>query len=176
MKELDQTLSPGAAAPVALDAADRRLLQVLQRHGRLTNQQLADQAHLSPASCWRRVRALEDKGVITGYAALVDRQRVGFGFCVFLHITLARHESATVRAFEAAIRARPEVLECYATAGEADFLLRVVVPDIESYDRFLETVVFALPGLGQVNSSIALREIKFEVALPLSEDDRQQRP
>ncbi len=156
------------ARPAPLDQADRRILAVLQKQGRLTNQQLAEQVNMSAASCWRRVRSLEERGVIDGFAALLNRKRAGFGFCVFVHITLARHVAVDVREFEAALQAREEVLECYAMAGAADFLLRVVAPDIESYDRFLEDFIFTLPGLGQVNSSIALREIKFDVALPIS--------
>jgi len=157
--------------PVPLDQADRRILAVLQKQGRLTNQQLADAVHLSAASCWRRVKSLEERGVIAGFAALLNRKRAGFGFCVFVHITLARHVAVDVRAIEAALQARGEVLECYAMAGAADFLLRVVARDIESYDRFLEEFVFALPGIGQVNSSIALREIKFDCALPIAVND-----
>ncbi len=156
--------------PAPLDQADRRILAVLQNQGRLTNQQLAEEVNMSAASCWRRVRSLEERGIIEGYAALLNRKRAGFGLCVFVHITLARHVAVNVREFEAVLQARGEVLECYAIAGGADFLLRVVAPDIESYDRFLEEFVFTLPGIGQVNSSIALREIKFDVALPITGD------
>ena len=150
-----------------LDEAERRILTVLQGDGRLTNQQLAEQVGMSPAACWRRVRGLEERGIIGHYAAIVDRKQVGFGLCAFLHISLARHIEGNVKDFEAAVRERPEVLECFATTGDADFLLRVVVEDIESYDRFLEDFVFTLAGIGQVRSNIALREIKFDVALPL---------
>ena len=150
-----------------LDEAERRILTVLQRDGRLTNQQLAEEVGMSPAACWRRMRSLEERGIIDSYAALVNRHKVGFKLCAFVQITLARHMAVNVQEFEATMRDRSEVLECFVTTGDADFLLRVVAEDIESYDRFLEEFVFTLPGIGQVRSNIALREVKFDVALPI---------
>ncbi len=151
-----------------IDQTDERILEALQDHGRLANQQLAENLGMSPASCWRRIRALEEAGVIQRYAALLDRKLVGLNFCTFVHVSLARHDKQNVSAFEAAIKNHPEVLECYATTGDADFMLRVVTRDIEAYDRFLENFIFTLPGLLQVKSNIALREVKFETKLPLS--------
>ena len=152
----------------SLDKLDIRILSVLQVDGRISNQQLAERVNTSAASCWRRVRALESSGVIGRYAAVVDSEKVGFELCAFAQITMVRHVSIDVKQIEAAIIAQPEVLECYATTGDSDFLLRVVTGDIASYDRFLETFIFSLPGIGQVRSNIALREIKYEVALPLN--------
>ena len=149
------------------DGTDRRILAVLQRQGRLSNQDIAAHVNVSPAACWRRIRAMEDSGVIRGYRAELARSALGLGLCVFVQVTLARHEAGTVARFESAIRERPEVLECHATTGDADFLLKVIASDIRSYDRFLEEFLFTLPGIAQVRSSITLREVKQTAELPL---------
>ncbi|MEE4144014.1 MAG: Lrp/AsnC family transcriptional regulator [Halieaceae bacterium] len=150
-----------------MDRTDIKILSTLQQDGRLSNQGLADQVGISAAACWRRVRALEEDGVITGYAALLDRKRVNLNLCAFVHVTLSRHVQESTISFEEAILGRSEVLECFATTGDADFILRVVTESIESLDRFLEHFLFALPQISQVRSNIALRELKFETALPL---------
>lgn len=147
---------------------DRRILSVLQAEGRLTNQQLALQLDISAAACWRRVRSLEEKNIIRGYAALINREHLELDLCVFVHISLSRHSQQHVEDFISAIKSRPEVMECYATTGDADFMLKVVVQDIAAYDCFLENFIFSLSGISQVKSNIALREIKYEVALPLN--------
>jgi len=138
----------------------------LQRDGRISNQRLAEAVGLSPAAAWRRVKTLEDDGTIARYVALLDRGRTKLDLCAFIHVTLARHVQESTTAFEAAILDRPEVLECYATTGDADFILRVVAKDIAAFDRFLEDFLFALPQISQVRSNIALRELKQETALP----------
>jgi DNA-binding Lrp family transcriptional regulator len=150
-----------------MDRTDIRILQALQRDGRLSNQRLAEVAGISPAACWRRVRALEESGVIAGYAALLDRTRVKLNLCAFIHITLARHVRESTAPFEEAIRQRPEVMECFVTTGDADFILRVVTESIESFDRFLEEFLFSIPQISQIKSNIALREVKLDTALPL---------
>jgi len=150
-----------------MDRIDSRILSTLQRDGRLSNQALADQVGISAAACWRRVRALEEGGVISGYAAILDRKRVNLNLCAFVHVTLSRHIQESTTSFEEAILGRSEVLECFATTGDADFILRVVTESIESLDLFLEEFLFALPQISQVRSNIALRELKFETALPL---------
>ena len=151
----------------ALDDHDRRILDELQRDARLTNQELADKVGLSPSACWRRVRALEENGVILRYAAILDPKKVGVGECVFAHISLNRHSDELNRQFAEAIRQRPEVMECYYTTGDADFLLRVAIPSVAAYDRFLQDVVFSGQFFSQVRSNFALRQIKFETALPI---------
>lgn len=151
----------------ALDDHDRRILEELQRDARLTNQELADKVGLSPSACWRRVKALEDNGVILRYAAILDPKKVGVGECVFAHISLNRHSDELNRQFAEAIRQRPEVMECYYTTGDADFLLRVAIPSVAAYDRFLQDVVFSGQFFSQVRSNFALRQIKFETALPI---------
>ena len=150
-----------------MDATDRRILAALQEEGRISNQDLATQVGISTAACWRRVRALEAEGIIDGYTALLDRRRLGLALCAFVHVSLSRHQRESTVDFEAAVKDRPEVLECFATTGDADFILRVVTADIESFDRFLEEFLFGLEGIAQVRSNIALRELKFATALPL---------
>jgi DNA-binding Lrp family transcriptional regulator len=150
-----------------MDKLDLKILQVLQEDGRVSNQRLADAVGISPAACWRRVRALEDAGVIARYVALLNRDAVELKLCAFIHVTLARHVREATASFEQAILQRPEVLDCYATTGQADFILRVVTEDIASLDRFLEDFLFCLPQIAQVQSNIALRELKCETAVPI---------
>ncbi|MEP5764745.1 MAG: Lrp/AsnC family transcriptional regulator [Halieaceae bacterium] len=150
-----------------MDRSDRKILQALQREGRISNQQLAEEVGMSSAACWRRVRALEAAGVISGYTALLERSQLGLELCAFVHVSLSRHEKKSTESFEGAVRDRPEVLECFATTGDADFILRVVTADIASFDAFLEEFLFGLAGISQVRSNICLRELKFATALPL---------
>ena len=157
-----------ASKATALDGTDRRILSVLQQEGRLSNQDIAARANVSPAACWRRIRAMEDSGVIRGYRAELDRGMLSLGLCVFVHVSLSRHEPRTVGDFEKAVIARPDVLSCYATTGDSDFLLKVVTHDIRAYDRFLEEFLFTLPGIAQVRSSITLRQVKESIELPLT--------
>ncbi|MEM8985858.1 MAG: Lrp/AsnC family transcriptional regulator [Pseudomonadota bacterium] len=150
-----------------LDKQDLRLLDLLQRHGRISSQDLSEKANMSSATCWRRVRALEEADVIQGYSAILDRQSIGLAVCAFAHVSIDRQYSRVVGNIAEKIRRRPEVLECYATTGDADFTLRVVTTDMDAYDRFLNEFLFKLDGIGQVRSSIALREIKQTTQLPL---------
>ncbi len=151
----------------ALDAADIKLLRVLQKHCRGSSQELADETDMSAATCWRRVKALEERGLIKEYSAKLDRRALGFTFSAFVHVSIDRRYSEVVEDVAVEIAKRPEVLECYATTGDSDFTLRVVAKDIEDYDNFLENFLFRLPGVGQVRSSIALREIKHTSELPI---------
>jgi Lrp/AsnC family leucine-responsive transcriptional regulator len=150
-----------------LQSKDRRLLAELQRDSRLTNQELADKVGMSSSATWRRVKSLEDSGVIERYTALVNSRKAGFGLASIVHVSLARHEQTHVEHFVREVLQHPEVLECYATSGEADFHLRVVVEDIDAYNRFLDGFIFKLPGVSQVRSNIVLKEIKADTALPL---------
>lgn len=150
-----------------MDRTDLKILQALQDNGKLSNQHLSEQIGISTAACWRRVRALEDSGTIERYTALLNRADMGLNLCAFVHVTLARHIKENTVPFEEAIKSRPEVMECFAVTGDSDFILRVVTADIETLDRFLENVLFALPQISQVKSNIALREIKLTTALPL---------
>jgi Lrp/AsnC family leucine-responsive transcriptional regulator len=149
------------------DPLRRRILATLQREGRLTNQELADRVGLSPSPCWRRVRELEEEGVIRRYAAILDPEKAGISECVFTLINLEMHNQDSLTAFEQAVKDRPEIVECYAITGDADFLLKVHVPNIRAYDRLLNEVIFRIPGVKHVKSSFTLREIKYDTALPL---------
>lgn len=149
-----------------LETRDRRLLAELQRDSRLTNQELADKVGMSSSATWRRVKSLEESGVIERYTALVNAGKAGFGLASIVHVSLARHEQTHVEHFVREVLQHPEVLECYATSGEADFHLRVVVEDIDAYNAFLDGFIFKLPGVSQVRSNIVLKEIKADTALP----------
>jgi len=161
-------MSSPQPSELAFDSYERRILVELQANARLTNQELAERINLSPSACWRRVKALEDAGVILRYAAILDPRKVGFGENVFAHVTLARHSSTVNREFLKAISQHPEVMECFTTTGDADVLLRVVTPNVPAYDAFLEETIFQAPGIGQVRSNFALRQVKFETALPIA--------
>jgi len=151
---------------VRLSRRDRGILTELQRDSRLTMQQLAERVGMSSSACWRRVRALEEAGVIDRYAAIVNPRRAGFMLSSMTLVSLARHEQHNVENFVREVRRHPEVLECFATSGEADYHLRVVVEDIDAYNRFLEEFILKLPGVSQVRSNIILKEIKADTALP----------
>lgn len=150
-----------------LTTRDRRILAELQKDSRLTTQELADRVGMSSSATWRRVRSLEDAGIIDRYAVIVDPKKAGFSLSSMVHVSLARHEQANVENFVREVLRHPEVLECFATSGEADFHLRVVVEDIDAYNRFLDDFIFRLPGVSQVRSNIVLKEIKTDTALPL---------
>ncbi|RMF34942.1 MAG: Lrp/AsnC family transcriptional regulator [Alphaproteobacteria bacterium] len=146
--------------PFALTGQDRRILAALQADGRISNAELAERAGMSTSACWRRVRALEEAGVITGYAAQVDPRACGLAFHAIVHVQLARHLRERVDSFIRAMQARPEVQDCYATTGEADYHLRVLCRDQDAYNRFLESCLFAIEGVAHVRTNLVLREIK----------------
>lgn len=149
-----------------LERKDRVILRELQRDSRLTMQQLADKVGMSSSACWRRVRSLEEAGVIDRYAAILNTKKAGFTLTSMTLVTLARHENKHVENFIKEVMRQPEVLECFATSGEADFHLRVVVEDMDAYNSFLDDFIFRLPGVSQVRSDIVLKEIKVDTALP----------
>lgn len=143
-----------------LDAFDRKLLSLLQHDCRISNADLALRAGLSASSCWRRVRALEDAGLITRYAAQVDASKAGLGFQAVVHVQLTRHDPDKLTEFIRVIEARAEVVECFATTGQADYHLRVIVRDLETYNHFLETVLFRLPAVASAQTNVILRRVK----------------
>ena len=150
-----------------LGKKDRAILRELQRDSRLTMQQLAEKVGMSSSACWRRVRSLEESGVIDRYAVIVNPGKAGFSLSSMTLVSLARHEERSVENFVTEVMRHPEVLECFATSGEADFHLRVVVEDIDAYNKFLDDFIFRIPGVSQVRSNIVLKEIKVDTALPL---------
>jgi Lrp/AsnC family leucine-responsive transcriptional regulator len=150
-----------------LDRQDIVLLTELQRDSRQTVQQLAERVSLSSTPCWKRIKELEATGVIRGYTALVDREKVGLALCVIAEVNLGRHTEDDVARFERAIADCPQIVSCYSTTGQADYVVKVLAPDIKSYERFLHETVFKLPGVTHVRSSVVLKEIKSETRLPI---------
>lgn len=151
----------------SLDRASRAILRELQQDARLSQQELAERVGLSPTPVWRRIRELTDRGVIRRVVALLDREKVGLHACVLAHVSLERHAEGVVDGFERQVRACPEILECYGLTGEADYLIKVVVPDMKAYDRFLHEVVFRMPGVRSIRTNVVLREVKDETALAI---------
>jgi len=151
----------------ALDAIDWRLLEELQRDAGLTNVELARRVHLSPSPCLARVRALEEAGLIKARVTLLDAVRLGLTVSVFVSVSLERQVERALEHFERAIRDRPEVMECYLMTGDADYLLRVVVPDVQALEHFIVGFLSRIPGIGQIRSSFALKQVKYQTALPL---------
>ena len=150
-----------------VEATDRRILDRLQEDGRVSNVELANAVGISSSPCWRRVRELEKRGVISGYVALVDAAAVGLPVSVFVQVTLERQIEAALETFEAAVKARPEVMECYLMTGDADYLLRVVVSDLPTYEAFLKDHLTRIPGIANIKSSFALNQVKYRTSLPL---------
>lgn len=150
-----------------MDQIDRKLLQLLQQDGRMTAQALADRVGLSPSPCLRRIRIMEEKGIIRGYVALVDQKKVELPVSVFISIKLERQREEELDAFNAAVSQWPEVVEAYLMTGQQDFLLRVVVSDLDAYERFLKTKLTRVEGVSSIQSSFALGQVKHTNVLPL---------
>jgi Lrp/AsnC family transcriptional regulator len=150
-----------------LDPFERRILRELQRDASQTTAQIAEKVGLSPSPCWRRIDRLERDGIITARVALVDRHKVDLNAHIFAQVKLNAHGRANLDEFSDAIRGFPEVLEAYVLMGTVDFLLRIVAKDIESYERFFFDKLSQVPGIQEINSTVALSEIKSTVALPL---------
>ena len=152
-----------------LDSVDHRILEILQKEGRLSNQELADRVALSPAPCLRRVRALEKAGVIRRYAALLEPRKVGLGMMSFITVKLEKKGKVPAEAFARAVRSWPEVVSCYAMTGETDYFLRIFVEDLDHYTRFLMDRLLKHEGVADVKSNIVLEAIKDTTALPLDQ-------
>lgn len=157
---------------VKLDKTDRRILRELQRNGRISNQELAEHTNLSTAPCWRRLKKLEESGVIDRYVALLNTQKLGMQTMAFIHLSLLDHSDANIAAIDDFVEQSPEVLECYAITGAEDFLLRVVVEDVEALERFMMHKLLKLRGVKSTNSSLVLRQKKYTTELPIPGDDR----
>jgi DNA-binding Lrp family transcriptional regulator len=155
-----------------LDAIDYRILDRLQDDARLTNVDLAKAVNLSPSPCLARVRALEADGLIDRYVTLLDPVKVGLTVSVFISVSLEKQVESALEIFERAIRDRPEVMECYLMTGDADYLIRVVVPDVPALERFILDFLTKVPGVGNIRSSFALKQVKYKTALPLREAER----
>ena len=150
-----------------MDAIDLRILDRLQQDARISNVELAKAVNLSPSPCLARVRALEKAGYIDRYVTLLDSKRVGLTVSVLVQVTLEKQVEAALETFEKAVRERPEVMECYLMTGDADYLLRVLVADVPAFERFILEFLSRVPGVGNIKSSFALKQVKYQTALPL---------
>lgn len=154
----------------SIDGIDKRILHELQQNGRLTNQELADRVGLSPSPCLRRVRHLEQQGVIEGYRAVVAPKIVGLSITAFVRLRLATHEGATVDAVEQRLRAIPHIVEAHLLAGDWDYLVRIVTPSFAEYERLLREHLRAIPSLASIDTTFAFAETKPLSPLPLGEE------
>jgi DNA-binding Lrp family transcriptional regulator len=152
---------------MALDEIDLRILAALQKDARISNQLLAERVGLSPSPCLRRVRQLEEDGVIRRYVTLLDPRSLGHGLHAFVEVRLDRQTRASVDRFEAEIVKFPEVLECHFMAGDADYLLRVVVKDLDEFRAFHMNKLVKVPGVANVKSSISMKQIKYTTEFPV---------
>jgi len=150
-----------------LDRIDRRIIAALQSDARITAQELGQRVGLSPSPCARRVRLMEERGVITGYTAVIDQDRVGLPISVFASVKLERQREEELERFNAAIARWPEVVDCYLMTGQRDYLLRIVVSDLHAYERFLKEKLTRLDGVASIESSFALSQIKRSNLLPI---------
>ena len=150
-----------------LDRFDKAILQALQLDGRVSNAALAERLSLSESACLRRVRALEESGLVEGYTALINQQKAGCPVNVFVNITLDRQDETDLRRFEEAVRKIPEVMECYLMTGDYDYVVRVVVADTADFERLHSKHLTRLPGVARVHSSFALRTIQKSRELPI---------
>jgi Lrp/AsnC family leucine-responsive transcriptional regulator len=161
-----QALASASAAP-QLDRYDIAILGVLQRDARISNADLAAAIGLSAAPTWRRVRRLEELGVITGYRAEIDRRKIGLGVLAFVRVDCERDNAEAMRALKAAIRDLPEVVACHYISGAGTFELQVLVTDLDAYSRWTMDTLFKLPNVKDLHTSFSLGEIKASAALPL---------
>lgn len=152
---------------MSLDRAEISILKLLQNDGRVTNQELADKMGMSASPCWRKVRKLEDEGVIEGYRAVLNRKKIGLGVMVFIRVVIDSHSEAEAKKFEEEVIALEDVVACYSIGGDADFLLQVVAYDLDSYADFAMSVVRRLPRIKEMQSMFVLKEIKPLVMYPI---------
>ncbi|WP_102224891.1 Lrp/AsnC family transcriptional regulator [Acidimangrovimonas sediminis] len=150
------------------DAATLRILDALQENAALSNAELAERVNLSASPCWRRVAELRESGVIRGSVALADPISLGLSVNVFVQVTLVQQDKASLKVFTDAIEAREEVMECYLMTGEADFMLRIVVEDLQRYQELVLEFLTQIPGVANIRSSFALDQVKYTTALPTS--------
>jgi len=151
-----------------LDTMDIRILEALQENAKISNVELAERVHLSPSPCLARVHALEKSGHISRYVTLLDPTKIGLGVSVFIQVGLERQVDKALEIFETAMGRRPEVMECYLMTGESDYLIRVVVSDIQALKDFITRELTMVPGVAHIRSSFALKQIKYKTSLPLN--------
>lgn len=153
--------------PLELDAYDRRILDLLQEDAGLSTAEIAERVGLSQSPCWRRIQRLREEGVIRRQVTLLDRRKIGLNAQIFAQVKLNAHGRSNLTEFAEAMRGFPEVLECHVLMGAVDFMLRIVTRDIEAYERFFFEKLSMVPGIQEVNSIVALSEIKSTTCLPV---------
>ena len=153
---------------IELDSIDIKILNELQENAKLTNVELSARINLSPSPCLARVRALEKAGIISRYVTLLDHGKLGLGLIVFIQVGMERQVDRNLEDFQAAITRYPEVMECYLMTGDFDYLIRVVVDDIPALERFIIDKLTKISGISNIKSSVTLKQIKYETALPLT--------
>ena len=152
----------------ALDVIDLKILNILQEDATISNVDLSKKIDLSPSPCLVRVKRLEKKGFIKKYVTLIDPVKVGLKVTVFIHVTLEKQIETALEIFEKEISDKPEVMECYLMTGESDYLLRVIVDDLQSLEKFILNFMTKIPGVGNIKSSFALKQVKYKTVLPIS--------
>ena len=146
---------------------DKAILSVVQRDGRITNQNLAKQVNLSTAPCWRRLNKLENQGIIEGYVALLNRERLSLSVMVYIHVSLNDHNADTVEIFDRFVEKSTNILECYSVSGEYDYLIRVIAEDVTALESFLMKKLLKLKAVRAANTSFVLKQKKYTTALPV---------
>lgn len=159
-------------AKITMDRTDFRILHHLQNNGRISNAELADLVGLSPSPCLRRVKVLEQAGIVKRYAAIVDPKAVGLPISIFVNVSLHSQERSSLEKFEEKIAKYVEIMECYLMTGSSDYVLRVVVPDLDSYERFLAEKLTRTPGVANIQSSFTLKQVVYKTELPLQNQDQ----
>lgn len=155
----------------SLDETDARILEILQREGRISNRELATRVNLSPPAALMRVRRLEAMGIITGYVALLGREQLGYDMVCFISVTLQMHQIEQVERFRRAVSAMPQVLECHHVTGDYDYLLKVVVRNRQDLERFVMAQLTPIQGIARIHTSLVLNEIKHTTRLPIPSPD-----
>ena len=152
----------------SLDAIDIKIITELQKSAKITNAELADRIGLTPSPCLARVRSLETDGIINSYVALVTPSTVGLPISVFIHVTLERQIDQSLELFESVMNEQQEVMECYLMTGDSDYLIRVLVPDIQTLETFIVKKLSKISGVSNIKSSFTLKQVKYKTALPIS--------
>lgn len=150
-----------------LDAFSQKILRLLQRDARRSVQEISEQVGLSSTPCWRRIKDMEQQGIIQRYTALLNRDKLGLHICALIHVQLDRRAEQASERFEQAMHACTQITECYRTAGDTDYILKIIAADVDQFDRFLQEHLLSLPTVLHIKSQLVLKEVKFETELPL---------
>ena len=150
-----------------LDETDRKILRAMQANPQIAMAELADKVSLSHTPVWRRVKRLEDEGVIAGRALLLDSEQLGYPITVFAHVKIKSHDEASLDAFEEAVQQHPEIVECFTMGGDSDYVLRILARSVRGYERFLKKTLLHLPHVAAMNSSFALKTVKLTMDVPV---------